>query len=386
MVVVGHPERHHLYEVAHAYLEVGQLQRFVTTRFVAGRAARAALRVLSPYSTLLRRAQASSHEIIAPHVLAACPAASMRGLMRLGGTATSRSDWIDAVVEQASTASMVHLPCVFAMEVFERLQGTGKRLILEQYVGDRELGRRAIAAEAAALGVNTVARGYEDELIERNEREYELADVIVAGSQFVAQTLREAGVAEAKIVLAEYGCDPLAWPYIPRQRSTPELQVALVGSDIVRKGTLRTLMAARLVKGVRVHVFGSVAGLPGGESAFLDVGVFHGHVPRSDLSALLRRCHAFCLPSVWEGSAYAIGEAMASGLPSIVTPNAGSWVRDGVDGFLVPVGDVGAIAQALDRMKDEAARTRMAREARRNAEEHTWARYRAALRKGCLSD
>lgn len=236
------------------------------------------------------------------------------------------------------------------------------------------------------LELNAVSRGYEDELIERNEREYALADTIVVGSQFVANTLEQAGVPRDKVVLAEYGCDPVAWPYAASQRHGDEwLNVAVVGSDVVRKGTLRTLMAARMATRVRVHVFGECRDLPGGIAAWSDVGVFHGHVPRADLPALLKRCHAFCLPSVWEGSAYATGEAMATGLPAIVTPNAGSWVRDGVDGFIVPVGDVEAIAQALKRLQDEALRVNMGQKARRNAEAHTWAAYRAAIRRACLS-
>jgi glycosyltransferase involved in cell wall biosynthesis len=385
MVVVGHPERHHLYEVAHAYLEAGQLQSFVTTRFVGSPLALQALRLLSPGSTLVRRALASHHAAIFPHVLASCPNPWTRVLLRLGGTKTTRKEWIDAVVDEADRANAVHLPCVFAMEVFERLKGSGKRLILEQYVGDRRLGRVAIERESKQLGVSTVAKGYEQELIERNEREYQLADVIVAGSRFVATSLAQAGVPPNKVVVAEYGCDPRAWPYSSHERSSLEpLNVALVGSDIVRKGTLRTLMAARIAKGVRVHVFGTVVGLPGGTGAWGDVAVFHGHVPRADLVAHLKHCHVFCLPSVWEGSSYAIGEAMASGLPAIVTANAGSWVRDGRDGVVVPVGDVEAIAAAMDRLKDDGLRGTMATQARSNAEAHTWAHYRETLRQACL--
>lgn len=386
MVVVGHPERHHLYEVAHAYLEVGQLRSFVTTRFVGSSSALRALALLASRGALARRAMASHHAPISPYVLASCPNRWKRLLTRLAGTRTTSNDWIEAVLEEAKDADTIHLPCVFAMEVFERAKASGKRLILEQYVADRRLGRQALAREAQLLGIDTVAQGYGDELIARNEREYQLADTIVAGSSFVASTLEQAGVARSKVVLAEYGCDPVSWPYVERRRSGQvELSVALVGSDIVRKGTLRTLRAARRAKGVRIHVFGDVEHLPGGEAAWRDVGTFYGHVPRADLAKHLRQCHAFCLPSVWEGSAYAIGEAMASGLPVIVTPNAGSWMRDGVDGIVVPVGDDVAIADAFARLKDESVRQEMAEQARRNALSHTWADYRQALQKACLS-
>lgn len=385
MVVVGHPERHHLYEVAHAYLEASQLHSFVTTRFVGSRLAHRVLRFLAPGSKVLRRAMAYHHAAISPYVLASCPDVGARALLRFGGTRTTANEWIEAVIQQASSATAVHLPCVFALEVFERLKGTGKRLILEQYTGDRRLGAEAIQQECERLGVNTLARGYERELIERNEQEYQLADLIVAGSSFVRGTLLQAGVSTDKIAVAEYGCDPLAWPHSRRKREhDAQLNVAVIGSDIVRKGILRTLMAARRVGGVRVQVFGAVADLPGGTTGWSDVGEFYGHVPRADLVAHLTRCHVFCLPSVWEGSAYAIGEAMASGLPVIVSPNAGSFMRDGIDGILVPVGDVDAIAEAMERLKAESTRSAMGLEARKNAEVHTWGHYREALRKACL--
>ena len=44
----------------------------------------------------------------------------------------------------------------------------------------------------------------------------------------------------------------------------------------------------------------------------------------------------FVFPSLFEGSAVVTYEALACGLPSVVTPSAGSVVRDGAEGFLVP--------------------------------------------------
>ena len=47
----------------------------------------------------------------------------------------------------------------------------------------------------------------------------------------------------------------------------------------------------------------------------------------------------FAFPSLFEGSAVVTYEALACGLPSVVTPESGSVARDGVDGFVVPSGD-----------------------------------------------
>jgi glycosyltransferase involved in cell wall biosynthesis len=386
--VVGHPRRHHLYEVAQAYEEVGALHRFVTERYFPSRRV---LNLLAPAMHLwprLRRLREYSRDTLTARVVIARPEGwSSRGLKLLGGHVSGKS-WQATVLQQAREADIVHLPCCHALEVFQELKGQGKTLILEQYTGNRREGRAALLREAAALGAPDItvdAQGYDLGRIEMNEAEYALADKIVSGSEFVRATLVRAGVPEHKLVLAEYGCDVDGWPYFERHRDDGAvLQVGMVGSGAIRKGVVRMLRAARRVKGVRVHVFGSVSDLPGGTAAWTDVGVFHGHVPRADLVRLLRSCHAFALPSVWEGSAYAIGEAMALGLPVVVSRNSGSWARHEIDGWVVGVGDEDALADALERLKDEPRRKQMAQRARENAELHTWAHYRESLRSGCL--
>ena len=62
-----------------------------------------------------------------------------------------------------------------------------------------------------------------------------------------------------------------------------------------------------------------------------------GHI--SDPVALYQSADVFVFPSIEEGSALVTYEAMACGLPSIVTHNAGSLVRDGIDGYVVPLRD-----------------------------------------------
>ena len=52
----------------------------------------------------------------------------------------------------------------------------------------------------------------------------------------------------------------------------------------------------------------------------------------------------FLLPFICEGSAMVTYEALSWGLPVITTHNAGSIVRDTVDGWLVPYRDSEAIA------------------------------------------
>ena len=69
-------------------------------------------------------------------------------------------------------------------------------------------------------------------------------------------------------------------------------------------------------------------------------------------------------------------EALACGLPSVVTPAAGSVVRDGVEGFVVAPRDVDALARRMEQLGGSPRlRARMAAAARARALEFDWPRY-----------
>jgi len=88
---------------------------------------------------------------------------------------------------------------------------------------------------------------------------------------------------------------------------------------------------------------------------------------RSTLIALYQRAAAFALSSDEEGFGMVVLEAMACGIPVVSTASGGpdSILRDGVDGFLVPRGDAGALADRLGRLAtDRALNARMGQAAR----------------------
>ena len=88
----------------------------------------------------------------------------------------------------------------------------------------------------------------------------------------------------------------------------------------------------------------------------------------------------FVLPSVCEGSATVIYEALGHGLPVITTPNAGSVVRDGLDGFIVPIRDAAAIVRCLDRLASDGELWReMSRNARQRSLQFTLRSYQERL-------
>src|SRR5207247_10223597 len=84
----------------------------------------------------------------------------------------------------------------------------------------------------------------------------------------------------------------------------------------------------------------------------------------------------FVLPSLAEGSAEATYEALACGVPVVTTREAGSIVRDGIEGRIVPSRNAEALANAIaENVEDRQKRERLSRGAREQADDYTWAGF-----------
>jgi glycosyltransferase involved in cell wall biosynthesis len=99
---------------------------------------------------------------------------------------------------------------------------------------------------------------------------------------------------------------------------------------------------------------------------------FHGSLSAEEVRRRLAAGSLFTLPSHEEGQPIAILEAMAAGLPVVVTSIGANpdVVRDGVDGLLVAPRDPAALADALERLlRDPAERRRIGASARERAQD-----------------
>lgn len=103
-----------------------------------------------------------------------------------------------------------------------------------------------------------------------------------------------------------------------------------------------------------------------------------GQTPRDALLREMSEADVFVFPSLFEGFALVILEAMAAGLPVITTPNTAGpdLIEHGKEGLIVPAGDAKALRAAMESLLNDPERTRsMGRAAHEKAKEYTWEKY-----------
>lgn len=197
------------------------------------------------------------------------------------------------------------------------------------------------------------------------------------------------GVPAAKIVVLP---NPVEWPqFVPSKVAGAQTVFVYLGLIARLKGAFDIVEAlAKVDPETRAQIHVVMAG--NGSLSELEARAQRAGVQGTvevlswintiDRDALLARADAFLLPSYAEGLPMSLLEAMANGLAPICTPvgSIPEFVRDGVNGLLVPPGDTDKLAAAIERLvKNPDARLRMARIARATVEPMSLTRYAQRL-------
>lgn len=267
-----------------------------------------------------------------------------------------------------------------SLTAFTDARRAGIRCVLEQTVGYPRLWNRILTEERARtdLSFDTYPRPYPEADLARVDRELTLADRIVCGSTFVRDTIVEGGIPPEKIAVVPSGVDAVRFE-VTRQSPPGETRLLFVGHFGLRKGAWYLLEALRrlgAVHGLSLTVLGKRT-VPERHLAGLRIPVrFISHQPKHQMTRLYQQGDVLVLPTLFEGSAITVYEALAAGLPVVTTPNAGSVVRDGEEGFIVPIRDADALADRIERLHgDYRLRCDMAARARARAFAFSWQRY-----------
>lgn len=272
-----------------------------------------------------------------------------------------------------------------ALPAFAKAKRIGARTILNYPIAHHRWQYRFFAEQAernpqfaAALPRFGNAKAHAQLL----DREIDLADSILVGSQFVRDTFTANGVAAEKIRVIPYGVDAQRFAPGVRSAGRKSFRVLFVGQIGERKGISYLLKAYDSFKKPDTELLLVGDFVTGSDVYKPFAGLFRHsqNLPQGHLPPIFGSADVFVLPTLVEGMPLVVLEAMASGLPVIVTPHGpADVVRDGVDGYIVPCADSEAIAERLERLyRDPELRVEMGRNARLSAERWSWSRYASA--------
>lgn len=194
------------------------------------------------------------------------------------------------------------------------------------------------------------------------------ADLVLVNSDFVADSFVFMGLDPSKVRVAYQGaedkflsCLPLAASNRNLRQADP-LRLLFAGGFTARKGAaeLQAALAARPDLPITLDIAGSISAGDAERYAGLlaDPRVQAvGMLSQRDLATLMSASDLLVFPTLAEGSARVVFEAMAAGCAVITTPNAGSVLRDGDGGMLIPPGQTDALINALEQAVQNRKRT-----------------------------
>jgi glycosyltransferase involved in cell wall biosynthesis len=216
------------------------------------------------------------------------------------------------------------------------------------------------------------------------QAELELAELVVANSSFTARTLLDTGYPPQRVRVVPLGAPPVDPSWRSAAGQGP-VRFLFAGTASVRKGVHVLLDAwKRLQPGAGATL--TLAGqwtLPEAMRRGLPESVhIAGSLPRAELQALYRESSVLAFPSLADGFAMVVTEAMSHGLPVIVTRHVGAadLVREGENGWVLEPGDVEALTERMQWCIDHPAELHAMREAAEaTAAAHGWDDYRRRL-------
>ena len=373
-VAVFHPGTQHSWQTAEALQDLGRLQFYATSIFYRPDAWPYRAERLLP-APLARRLRAEfrrfEHPPLDPALVRTLGWAEWaeRVAARLGAGALA--GWFDRVGNRhfhRLLAGEIASGAPFALwgynssarEAFELGKAHHRRCILDRTNGDFRSFNRLMEREAAAYPRYFLPeqRGMPDWLVARDEEEYRLADHILVGSPFAAETIRRESPGQAsKVEVLEYGYDSHLFGALPQpqpvSRGEP-VRFLFLGQLVPRKGIHLVLEAFRgfAPAEARLTLVGQM-GIPAAVFAdHADRVDYRPTVARVDVPAIMAAHHVFLLPTLFEGAGIALYEAQAAGMAIIQGRNAAE-VATPATGIMLDPPTTDSLAAAMRALVDD---------------------------------
>ena len=217
------------------------------------------------------------------------------------------------------------------------------------------------------------------EFVERKESELRLADYVFVPSHHVVRTLMGV-VPDDKIRIIPYGAPEVRARTRFNLDARQPLQVLFVGVLGQAKGISYLLEAVGMMGGlVQLTMIGRRLSPHPRVDEACSRWQWHETLPHAQVLEVMQQTDVLVLPSLCDSFGLVVTEALACGLPVIVTPNTGASeiVRDGRDGFVVPIRDADGIAARFETLhRNREMLVEMSRQAQLTAAANSWANYR----------
>jgi glycosyltransferase involved in cell wall biosynthesis len=274
-----------------------------------------------------------------------------------------------------------------ALHIFEAAQSLGLRCIYDLPIGYWRAAQQIFAQERElqpAWACTLTGLADSASKLSRKDDELALADAVIVASGFVRSTLETHKAFTTPIHVVPYGSPPpLARPPLARASHEP-LRVLYVGSLGQRKGLSYALEAIdSLGNTVRLTLIGRpTTSHCAPLNAALQRHSWIASLPHAQILEQMRQHDVLLFPTLFDGFGLVITEALSQGLPVITTAHSGApeCIRDGVEGFIVPIRSSQAIAERLLQLAHNREQLFAMREAcLRRAAELSWAGYENGL-------
>lgn len=294
-----------------------------------------------------------------------------------------------AAIDDAGVNNLVEAQAVVTnvgcgLRTLEHARSQGTHAILNYPSAHHRRARRILAEEAQTwprLAGTLGSHAHPGWLQGRIDKECALADLILVGSRFARDSFTEEGFPSQKVAVLPYGVDNERFSPRGHDYDDDVFRILFVGQITQAKGIGYLLQAYQAVQSpdTSLTLVGDFVGPPSAFAPYRHLFHHIRHVPHGLLPDYYRSADVFVFPTLSEGLGHVVLEALASGLPVITTfqgPN--QVVRDGIDGFLVPLRNKEAIIDRLRTLRaDPALLRRMSLNARDRASHFSWDSYSA---------
>ena len=187
---------------------------------------------------------------------------------------------------------------------------------------------------------------------QRELLEYELSDYISIPSSFVKKTFLKEGIIKEKILLNPYGVNLSEFAQIPKNDDI--FRIIYAGNLSIRKGSYYLLEAfneLNLPKSELWHI-GTINNeiLPLLNKCNNNYKIkFLGHKPQKELYRYYSQGSIFVIPSIEEGLAMVIAQALSCGLPCVVSENtgAGDIIENDFNGYVIPIRNIELLKEKI---------------------------------------